>query len=434
MQLLPARYYKLQFLGNHGGGAVAVGGLHFFDTLQGSNPSALMSRVPSAIRGGGPPAHHTKMDGRIATLAEALTLAKGEREGSKGEPNRLPASIMVLNRSWIGPGGAAAVTLTPVRPHNQSTPTGMQGMEPAATSPDAWPFILAHAQSMADPVTSVAGMPNECADKVRVASAQCRPEESPATVQLVWAAVTNDLYLMMAAMKSGGDVNGRTVYGFTPLHLAVQCGFEHAVSALLKKGADPNAVSDYGSCPVHEATWQAVRPVLLLLLKAGADPNRTVVETHRRYIRGDCIGHTALHLAAIRGAYGCIGPLVQVEKRSCHCLHLGNHLLKQQAFLMMQYGGDLARPRPSDGRGAVAVATWEGHFEVLEQMHAHAPARALPHTNQALTRPPPPQPSPDTPSACPPPPARSEVTSAVAGHRSASGTSTRRAACCSTPP
>ena len=65
-----------------------------------------------------------------------------------------------------------------------------------------------------------------------------------------------DIKGIKAIIKKYGDVDEKSSFGWTPLHLAIFKGYEKIVELLLKNGADINIQSDDGRSAMH---W-AVKP------------------------------------------------------------------------------------------------------------------------------------------------------------------------------
>ena len=88
------------------------------------------------------------------------------------------------------------------------------------------------------------------------------------------AAFTNNPAVVTALTKAGADPNALTGYDRTPLHMAAQHEKPAGAAALLKAGADPNARDKAGELPLHLAASSNATPaVVTALLKAGSDPN-----------------------------------------------------------------------------------------------------------------------------------------------------------------
>ena len=104
------------------------------------------------------------------------------------------------------------------------------------------------------------------------------------------AAFTNNPAVVTALLKAGADPNARDKAGEVPLHRAARSNATPAVAAtLIKAGADLNARSKFGYPPLHLAAgFNQTLAVTAALLAAGADPNA-----------GDKRGNTPLHMAAM---------------------------------------------------------------------------------------------------------------------------------------
>ena len=89
------------------------------------------------------------------------------------------------------------------------------------------------------------------------------------------------------------DVNvPTTVFGKTPLHMALSHGQIHAVKVLLENGANPNAATKNGQTPLYYAASYSLLSSAKALLSAGADVNAA-----------DVYGGTPLSTAAMHGSW-----------------------------------------------------------------------------------------------------------------------------------
>ncbi|MBV0900112.1 MAG: ankyrin repeat domain-containing protein [Wolbachia endosymbiont of Fragariocoptes setiger] len=88
-------------------------------------------------------------------------------------------------------------------------------------------------------------------------------------------------------LQYGNDVNATTENGFTPLHIAVQNRYEKIVDILLNNGANVNTVRENGLVPLHIAVKKGYTEIVQTLLEHGAN-----VELN---LKGNI---TPLHIAA----------------------------------------------------------------------------------------------------------------------------------------
>jgi len=79
----------------------------------------------------------------------------------------------------------------------------------------------------------------------------------------------------MGFIAAGGDVNGRTNYDMTPLHLACSFGTRKMVSMLIAAGgrASVDVKNTLGFTPLHCASQKGNIGAVRLLLEAGATPD-----------------------------------------------------------------------------------------------------------------------------------------------------------------
>ncbi len=88
-------------------------------------------------------------------------------------------------------------------------------------------------------------------------------------------------------LEHGADVNAKTENGDTPLHLAVEDGYDGVILKLIALKADINAQNNEGDTPLHNAVNMGNKFMISLLLRLGADPNQP-----------NRAGETALYRAA----------------------------------------------------------------------------------------------------------------------------------------
>lgn len=87
-------------------------------------------------------------------------------------------------------------------------------------------------------------------------------------------------------LEAGASLKARTEEGYTPLHLAAECGLTSVVSALIDAGTDPNVRDEKNRTPLHLAAEDALTDVVSVLIASGAD-----IEARDKY------GWTPLHCA-----------------------------------------------------------------------------------------------------------------------------------------
>jgi ankyrin repeat protein len=104
-----------------------------------------------------------------------------------------------------------------------------------------------------------------------------------------------------AVIENGAAVDAINRKQQTPLHLALDNSLHSLVAKLLHVGADPNTCNNDAMAEplLYRVTKLASVSLIQHALDAGADPNRACSD-----------GSTALHLAAMRGAYHHCGLLL----------------------------------------------------------------------------------------------------------------------------
>ena len=100
------------------------------------------------------------------------------------------------------------------------------------------------------------------------------------------AAEKGERAFIILLIKAGAEVNARTVYDVTPLHIAAVYGHKDALNELIDNGADINATSAFSGTPLHQAFSADHDEIVELLLAKGAKNNT------REYVvlKGDYFG------------------------------------------------------------------------------------------------------------------------------------------------
>ena len=113
------------------------------------------------------------------------------------------------------------------------------------------------------------------------------------------AAKDGDIEAIKLHLVAGADVNGKTVYGETPLHQAANGGHKEIVELLIAKGTDVNAKSDTSWTPLHWAVQEGHMKIVELLIAKGADVNAK-----------DKHDITSLHMSSTQGHKGIAELLI----------------------------------------------------------------------------------------------------------------------------
>jgi ankyrin repeat protein len=82
-----------------------------------------------------------------------------------------------------------------------------------------------------------------------------------------------DVAKARSLIESGADVNKRSPYGTTPLHMAAGSGFKDLANLLIDKGADVNAKDNWNWTPLHSAAEEGHKDLVELLITKGANVN-----------------------------------------------------------------------------------------------------------------------------------------------------------------
>jgi ankyrin repeat protein len=178
---------------------------------------------------------------------------------------------------------------------------------------------------------------------------------------MVLAAELGSIKLLRRLLDLGGaSVHQADDRGFTPLHMASECGHCQAVRLLLQHGARVAAQDNKGWTPLHYATYKGHRRATELLLLAGASPNprdingRTplfwgpivhddlklarILFSHGADVEAiDARGNTPLHYAAQMGRTGIIDTFLR---------HGANiHAFDKNGYTALHYAAQLHEPR-----------------------------------------------------------------------------------------
>ena len=181
------------------------------------------------------------------------------------------------------------------------------------------------------------------------------------------AAHAGDAAAVARLLGAGGEVDGGTRHGVTPLALASGGGHAEVVEALLAAGADANRASPAGETPLMAAARTGVPESVTALLRHGAAGGVDAREGWR--------GQTALMWAAAEGHAAVVAPLVaagaDVDARSdggftplAFAVRAG-HGDAVEALLSTGADVNLALP---DGTSPLHLAVINAHYDVAAQL------------------------------------------------------------------
>jgi ankyrin repeat protein len=88
---------------------------------------------------------------------------------------------------------------------------------------------------------------------------QASPSELDRARVLHKAVTVDNLGIAESILERGANIDGRDKYGKTPLHIAAEGGYEHAVSFLIFRNASTNATDDNGDRPVDLASGDNIK-------------------------------------------------------------------------------------------------------------------------------------------------------------------------------
>ncbi|GFW44593.1 ankyrin-3 [Trichonephila clavipes] len=178
------------------------------------------------------------------------------------------------------------------------------------------------------------------------------------------AADNGHLEVVKALIRSGADVNARTVSDSTPLHSAIQSGDEEIVECLLRHGAEVNASMLNLSLPLSHAAEEGRVTIAKLLLRYGA-----VVDLNTD------LGQTPLQFAAQNGHFDFVNLLLEqgaiVNKKNKKndngtALHYSSGNGHSEVVkLLIQHDADIEAKDFNDST-PLHVAVEQGHEEVVK--------------------------------------------------------------------
>ena len=167
---------------------------------------------------------------------------------------------------------------------------------------------------------------------------------------------------MLSSEKYG--INDRDQEGQTPLHIACKHGWLNLIRYFIENNASANIVDDEGQTPLHKAVNNSYNPLAV----------RALVESRNVQIdRRDQNGHTALHLAIIRG----IGIIVEIlmkanadptvaDRQDQNALHIAvMHRHRDSAMLLFEHDTlnrycIMAAQKSSIGKTPIHIAASSG--------------------------------------------------------------------------
>ncbi len=95
--------------------------------------------------------------------------------------------------------------------------------------------------------------------------------------------------VLLSLLAAGADVNAKSRFDETSLHVAAEAGRSEIARVLLSHGAQPNATERYQRTALFLAAWHGTGEMVGILFEQGADVNAM-----------DRLGKTPLHEAAGR--------------------------------------------------------------------------------------------------------------------------------------
>ncbi|KAA3661660.1 MAG: hypothetical protein DWQ10_04070 [Calditrichaeota bacterium] len=97
--------------------------------------------------------------------------------------------------------------------------------------------------------------------------------KQPPQVSIHLAALQGNVVAIQQHINAGTDLNGKDLYGSTPLIIAATFGQPKVAKALIDAGADLSVTNNDGSTPLHIASFLCREKIVKMLLEHGADTN-----------------------------------------------------------------------------------------------------------------------------------------------------------------
>ena len=91
---------------------------------------------------------------------------------------------------------------------------------------------------------------------------------------VAYACIKNDLAMVELLALHGADIRAADNTGETPLHLAVDRGYQELAGWLIEKGATVNVRDKAGSAPIDEASRRGFDLIVKVLLEHGGSRRR----------------------------------------------------------------------------------------------------------------------------------------------------------------
>uniref|UniRef100_A0A3B1K3L3 non-specific serine/threonine protein kinase n=1 Tax=Astyanax mexicanus TaxID=7994 RepID=A0A3B1K3L3_ASTMX len=185
--------------------------------------------------------------------------------------------------------------------------------------------------------------------------------------------------------QAGVNVDGQTVDGRAPLHLASQRGQYRVARVLVDLGADVSITSACLSTPLHVAAETGHTSTSRLLLKHGADIQSRTAQ-----------GLTPLHLAAWKGHQATVRMLLEeganphdtehLLRTPCHLAAEGGHCQVMEE-LLQRWPEAVATPDES-GLTPLHIAVRGGYRDAICLLLSHGADSAPPTPRGSVSEPP----------------------------------------------
>jgi ankyrin repeat protein len=187
---------------------------------------------------------------QLKTTYKPLTSAALHTTPTKKRP--VVADLSSIRNSWTSPKKAAMHLRIPTIPPDQ------QAIQAAHSAP-IFPIEIAasvyNLEAVVLLLTKLESTTNNLLSRFRY----------PLIIQ-------QDVDISIRLIKAGANVNQRTIYGSTPLHLAARVGNIELIAVYLYFGLQIDIDDDEGWTPLHEAAFFGQHSAVKYLIRQGANP------------------------------------------------------------------------------------------------------------------------------------------------------------------